>query len=160
MKNNKGFTLIELLAVIAILAIILLIAVPMVLSTIDKSKNGTLIQSAKVLWKTAETCIDMNSLNGDVAGIGCTLPEVHATAAFSGFKNTGTTGFAGGTDVTNWVTLSTANTSQRFLVKFNAGEATIHSVSVHEATSAGSITAAGKVCTITSPSDTGTCVTN
>ena len=40
MKNGKGFTLVELLAVIVVLAIVLIIAVPGVLSIINKAKNS------------------------------------------------------------------------------------------------------------------------
>ena len=44
--NKKGFTLIELLAVIVILAIIALIAVPIILNVIEKSKEGSAVDSA------------------------------------------------------------------------------------------------------------------
>ena len=42
MKKN-GFTLIELLATILILALIMIIAVPNVMSTIDKNKQDTYV---------------------------------------------------------------------------------------------------------------------
>ena len=38
-RNQNGFTLVELLAVIVVLAIVLIIAVPGVLSIINKTKN-------------------------------------------------------------------------------------------------------------------------
>ena len=54
---KKGFTLIELLAVIVILAIIALIAMPLVLNTIEKAREGaakltverTIITASKML---------------------------------------------------------------------------------------------------------------
>ena len=45
--NRKGFTLIELLATIMILAIIMLVAVPNVMSTIDKNKQSTYVEDAR-----------------------------------------------------------------------------------------------------------------
>ena len=53
--NKKGFTLVELLAVIVILAVILVIAVPQILNTIDESRNGALMSSAKLIAASAET---------------------------------------------------------------------------------------------------------
>ena len=53
MKKN-GFTLIELLATIVILALIMLIAVPNVMSTIDKNKQDTYVEDAKKMITLAE----------------------------------------------------------------------------------------------------------
>lgn len=53
-KNNKGFTLIELLAVLALLSIIMLIAIPNVLSLIDKNKRSTYIEDSKQFIALAE----------------------------------------------------------------------------------------------------------
>ena len=53
MKKN-GFTLIELLATILILALIMLIAVPNVMSTIDKNKQDTYVEDAKKMITLAE----------------------------------------------------------------------------------------------------------
>lgn len=50
--NNKGFTLIEVLSVIVIIAILGLIAVPSVISSINKSKDSTYAISIKNI-KTA-----------------------------------------------------------------------------------------------------------
>ena len=48
MKNKKnGFTLVELLAVIVILAVILTIAIPNVISSLDKSRRDTFVDDAK-----------------------------------------------------------------------------------------------------------------
>ena len=54
MKNKKGFTLIELLAVVVILGIIMLIAVPNILSTLEKNKKETFLKDAQVLAGAAE----------------------------------------------------------------------------------------------------------
>ena len=54
MKKKKGFTLVELLAVIVILAVILVIAVPKIMDTIQNSKEGTLMSSAKLIASQAE----------------------------------------------------------------------------------------------------------
>ena len=51
---NNGFTLIELLATILILALIMLIAVPNVMSTIDKNKQDTYVEDAKKMITLAE----------------------------------------------------------------------------------------------------------
>ena len=45
--NKKGFTLVELLGVIVILSIIMLIAIPNVVSTLERSKKDTYIADAK-----------------------------------------------------------------------------------------------------------------
>ncbi len=52
--NKKGFTLIELLATILILALLMLVAVPNVMSTIDKNKKDTYIEDAKKMITLAE----------------------------------------------------------------------------------------------------------
>lgn len=69
--NKKGFTLIELLAVIIILGVIMTIAVPNVLSTLDRNKKDTFIEHAKTMVTQAEytlrkdTSIDYPEENGD-----------------------------------------------------------------------------------------------
>ena len=59
--NKKGFTLIELLATIAILALLMLVAVPNVMSTIDKNKQNTYVEDAKRMITLAEYEIRSNS---------------------------------------------------------------------------------------------------
>ena len=54
MKNKSGFTMIELLATITILGIIMLLAVPNVLSIIDKNKKRTYVEDAKKIQVLAE----------------------------------------------------------------------------------------------------------
>lgn len=46
-KNKKGFTLIEILAVLVILAIISLVAVPNVVSMLDRNKKKQMVLDAK-----------------------------------------------------------------------------------------------------------------
>lgn len=52
--NKKGFTLVELLAVVVILSIIMAIAVPNVISTLDRNKKVTYIGDAKKLIALAK----------------------------------------------------------------------------------------------------------
>ena len=52
--NKNGFTLIELLAVVVILGVIMTIAIPNVVSTIDKNKKESMIEDAKQLISSAE----------------------------------------------------------------------------------------------------------
>lgn len=59
--KNKGFTMVELLATITILGIIMLIAVPNVISIIDKNKKRTYIEDAKKLQIQAEYQLRKNT---------------------------------------------------------------------------------------------------
>ena len=52
--NKKGFTLIELLGVIVILSIIMMIAIPNVMSVLDKGKKDNYLADAKKLITQAE----------------------------------------------------------------------------------------------------------
>ncbi len=45
--NNQGFTLVELLSVVVILSILMAIAVPNIISTLDRNKKETYIGDAK-----------------------------------------------------------------------------------------------------------------
>lgn len=56
-KNNQGFTLIELLAVIIILGVIMTIAIPNVISTLDKNKRDSFLKDAKRAITSAEYTI-------------------------------------------------------------------------------------------------------
>ena len=60
MKKN-GFTLIELLATILILSLLMLVAVPNVMSTIDKNKQDTYIEDAKRMVTLTEYEIRRNT---------------------------------------------------------------------------------------------------
>ena len=57
MRKRKGFTLVELLAVIVILAIVLIIAVPGVLSSINKTKNNAYESQLKIIKEAAKNYI-------------------------------------------------------------------------------------------------------
>ncbi len=59
--GEKGFTLIELLATIAILALLMLVAVPNVMSTIDKNKQNTYVEDAKRMITLAEYEVRSNT---------------------------------------------------------------------------------------------------
>ncbi len=54
MKDKRGFTLIELLAVVVILGVIMLIAVPNILSTLDKNKKDSFLKDAQRMVSAAE----------------------------------------------------------------------------------------------------------
>lgn len=71
--NNKGFTLIELLAVVVILAVVMGIAMNSVLSSMNKSRGGSLSDSAMVIangfnQKYTESLVDgvPSNVYGDV----------------------------------------------------------------------------------------------
>lgn len=51
---NKGFTLIELLVVMSIIAVLLTIAVPRYFHSVDKSKEGVLLQNLTVTRQTID----------------------------------------------------------------------------------------------------------
>ena len=59
--NKKGFTLIELLATIIILSMIMLVAVPNIMSTLDKSKRRTYVEDAKKMISLTEYKIRSNT---------------------------------------------------------------------------------------------------
>ena len=59
--SRKGFTLIELLATILILSLIMLVAVPNVMSTIDKNKRDTYVEDAKKMITLAEYKVRSNT---------------------------------------------------------------------------------------------------
>lgn len=52
--NKKGFTLVELLGVLIILSIIMLIAVPNVISILDKNKKNIFVADAKKIVSAVE----------------------------------------------------------------------------------------------------------
>ena len=54
MKKRNGFTLIELLAVIVILGIIMMIAIPNVISTVEKQEKNTYVSDANKLITMAK----------------------------------------------------------------------------------------------------------
>ena len=69
MKNNKGFTLIELIATITILSIIMLIAVPNMISVMNKNKNQTYINDARKMVTLAKYKFESDaSINRPTAG--------------------------------------------------------------------------------------------
>jgi type IV pilus assembly protein PilA len=57
LKNKKGFTLIEMLAVILILGVLMTVAIPNIISTLDKNKKDTFIKDAKLAIVAAEYTI-------------------------------------------------------------------------------------------------------
>lgn len=78
--NNKGFTLIELLAVVVILAVVMGIAMTSVLSAMNKSRGGSLADTASVIaqafnQKRTEALVDgipNNVYGGDNEPMGAT----------------------------------------------------------------------------------------
>ncbi len=61
MKNNRAFTLVELLAVLVVLGILMLIAVPNVLSIMDRNKKDLYISDATKMKTMAEYAIRTNT---------------------------------------------------------------------------------------------------
>lgn len=57
MKNKKGFTLIELLAVIIILGVIMTIAIPNIVSTLDKNNRDAFIKDAQRVISSAKKTV-------------------------------------------------------------------------------------------------------
>ena len=61
MKKRNGFTLIELLAVIVILGIIMMIAIPNVISTVEKQEKNTYVSDANKLITMAKYALRTNT---------------------------------------------------------------------------------------------------
>ena len=61
MKKRNGFTLIELLAVIVILGIIVMIAIPNVISTVEKQEKNSYISDANKLITMAKYALRTNT---------------------------------------------------------------------------------------------------
>lgn len=68
LKNKKGFTLVELLAVIVVLAIIILIAMPSVLSSMEKARKNSFAVEANEVIRAAQTAYADAVMNGKVSG--------------------------------------------------------------------------------------------
>lgn len=66
LKNTKGFTLVELLAVIVVLAVIILIAMPSVMSAMDKARKNSLYTEASEIIKIAQTAYADDMMNATV----------------------------------------------------------------------------------------------
>lgn len=61
MKKQNGFTLIELLAVVVILGIIMMIAIPNVISTVEKQEKNTYVSDANKLITMAKYTMRTNT---------------------------------------------------------------------------------------------------
>ena len=61
MKNNKGFTLVELLATLVVLGIIMAIAVPNVVSVVQKNRQKNLIEDGKKMISLAQYYVSKNN---------------------------------------------------------------------------------------------------
>jgi len=68
LNNKKGFTLVELLAVIVILAIIILIAMPNVLSSMERARVNAFANEAMSMIRTAEVAYSDLAMRGDISG--------------------------------------------------------------------------------------------
>ena len=66
MRNKKGFTLVELLAVIVVLAIIILVAMPAVMSAMDKARRNSLTNEANELIRITQTAYSDDVMNSKV----------------------------------------------------------------------------------------------
>lgn len=92
MKNNKkGFTLVELLAVIVVLAIIILIAMPSVMSAMDKARRNALITEATEIVKIATTAYADDSMGTGITKVCYNLKYL----ADNGYLDKNLTGYTG-----------------------------------------------------------------
>lgn len=83
--NNKGFTLVELLAVVVILAVVMGIAVTSVITAMNNSRKGALLDSAKAVANAFKTKYSESMVSGNSASI-------YSTEAGIGYNfNNGTT---------------------------------------------------------------------
>ncbi len=74
LKNKKGFTLVELLAVIVVLAIIILIAMPAVLSSMEKARKNSFAVEANEVIRAAQTAYADAVMNGKASGNNVCIP--------------------------------------------------------------------------------------
>lgn len=74
LKNKKGFTLVELLAVIVVLAIIILIAMPAVLSSMEKARKNSFAVEANEVIRAAQTAYADAVMNGKASGNNICIP--------------------------------------------------------------------------------------
>lgn len=74
LKNKKGFTLVELLAVIVVLAIIILIAMPSVLSSMEKARKNSFAVEANEVIRAAQTAYADAVMNGKASGNNICIP--------------------------------------------------------------------------------------
>ena len=74
LKNKKGYTLVELLAVIVVLAIIILIAMPAVLSSMEKARKNSFAVEANEVIRAAQTAYADAVMNGKASGNNVCIP--------------------------------------------------------------------------------------
>ena len=60
-KSNKGFTMVELLAAVVILGLLAALAIPLIMSLMDNSRNKIYISDAKKLVAQAEYKLKANN---------------------------------------------------------------------------------------------------
>lgn len=97
--NNKGFTLIELLAVVVILAVVMGIAMTQVLSAMNKSRGGSLSDSAVSIAQAFNTKYTESLVGGT------------PTAVYSDVANAGAfVGYNFSTDAAYYLTVALRNT--------------------------------------------------
>ncbi len=82
MKKKNGFTLVELLAVVVIMAIIALVAVPNVVSMLERNKKKQMVSDAKEMFNKFQNKITLGTLECDKT---CNLKDLGLSGKQDGY---------------------------------------------------------------------------
>ncbi len=89
MKKKNGFTLVELLAVVVIMAIIALVAVPNVVSMLERNKKKQMVSDAKEMFNKFQNKITLGTLEcKDTSPCSSTLKNLGLSGKQDGYGDT------------------------------------------------------------------------